>query len=72
MSIQKIIDIDEIETTEEQWWMLYDETRRVSLGPCCEAALIYSPLILIIADTEEELLTYIEENGLTIDDEDKL
>jgi hypothetical protein len=67
MAIQKITDVDNILTTQEQWWILYnDETKIVEEGPLQCSGHTFSPLIMVIADTEEELLTYIEENNLII------
>lgn len=67
MAIQKITDVDNILTTQEQWWILYnDETKIVEEGPLQCIGHTFSPLIMVIADTEEELLTYIEENNLII------
>lgn len=73
MAIQKITDVDNIVTTQEQWWILYnDETKIILQGPFQCGGHTFSPHIMVIADTEEELLTYIEENSLEINDEDKL
>jgi len=71
MAIQKITDVDNILTTQEQWWILYnDETKIVEEGPLQCGGHTFSPLIMVIADTEEELLSYIEENNLTIPSEE--
>ena len=75
MAIQKITDVDNIETAQEQWWIVYnDETKTVLEGPLQCSGYTSSPHIMVIGDTEEELLTYIEENDLIIpnDDEDEL
>jgi len=75
MAIQKITDVDNIETTQEQWWIIYnDETKTVLEGPLQCSGYTSSPHIMVIGETEEELLTYIEENDLIIpnDDEDEL
>jgi hypothetical protein len=67
MAIQKIANVNNIETTQEQWWMLYnDETKIVIEGPFQCSGYTSSPNVMVIADTEEELLTYIEENDLII------
>jgi hypothetical protein len=67
MAIQKITDVNNIETTQEQWWMLYnDETKIVIEGPFQCSGYTSSPNVMVIADTEEELLTYIEENKLIV------
>jgi len=75
MAIQKITDVDNIETAQEQWWIVYnDETKTVLEGPLQCSGYTSSPHIMVIGNTEEELLTYIEENDLIIpnDDEDEL
>jgi len=75
MAIQKITDVDNIETTQEQWWIIYnDETKTVLLGPLQCSGYTSSPHVMVIGDTEKELLTYIEENDLIIliDYEDEL
>jgi len=75
MAIQKITDVDNIETTQEQWLIIYnDETKTVLEGPLQCSGYTSSPHIMVIGETEEELLTYIEENDLIIpnDDEDEL
>jgi hypothetical protein len=67
MAIQKIANVNNIETTQEQRWMLYnDETKIVIEGPFQCSGYTSSPNVMVIADTEEELLTYIEENDLII------
>ena len=75
MAIQKITDVDNIETAQEQWWIIYnDETKTVLLGPLQCSGYTSSPHVMVIGDTEKELLTYIEENDLIIliDYEDEL
>ena len=75
MTIQKITDVDNIETAQEQWWVIYhDEIKTVLEGPLQCSGYTSSPHIMVIGNTEEELLTYIEENDLIIpnDDEDEL
>jgi len=65
MSIQKITNVDNIETTQEQWWILYsDETKIVIEDPLQCSGYTSSPNIMVIADTEEELLTYIIDNDI--------
>ena len=67
MALQKIANVNNIETTQEQWWMLYnDETKIVIEGPFQCSGYTSSPNVMVIADTEEELLTYIEENKLIV------
>lgn len=67
MAIQKIANVNNIETTQEQWWMLYnDETKIVIEGAFQCSGYTSSSNVMVIADTEEELLTYIEENKLIV------
>lgn len=67
MAIQKITVVDGIEASETQWWFLYEEdTKELRDIPIQCSGYISSPRILILADTEEELLTYIEENNLIV------
>ena len=69
--IQKITNVSNTETTQEQWWITYnDETKTVLQGPLQCSRRTSSPHIMVIADTEEELLSYIEENNLTIPSEE--
>ena len=69
--IQKITNVSNTETTQEQWWILYnDETKVILEGPLQCSGYTSSPNIMVIADTEEELLTYIEENNLIFPSEE--
>tara|TARA_R110000787_G_scaffold1014_6_gene3697 strand:+ start:792 stop:1019 length:228 start_codon:yes stop_codon:yes gene_type:complete len=71
MSIQKITNVNNIETSETDWWMLYNESTKIVFeGPMQCIGITTSPDVMVIADTEEELLAYIEENGLIIPLED--
>jgi len=71
MAIEKITVVDEIEASETQWWFIYEEdTKELRDTPIQCSGYISSPRILILSDTEEELLTYIEENGLIIPTDD--
>lgn len=67
MAIQKTLNADNIETTQDDWWFLYNsETRIVISGPMQCSGYTTSPHIMIIGDTKDELLAYIDENNLTI------
>jgi hypothetical protein len=71
MSYQVIQEVNNIETSETDWWMLYDEsTQIVSTGPMRCSGITASPHIMVIADTEEEVLEFIEQEGLTLEDTD--
>tara|TARA_B110000879_G_C11111871_1_gene487796 strand:- start:517 stop:747 length:231 start_codon:yes stop_codon:yes gene_type:complete len=71
MSYQVIQEVNNIETSETDWWMLYNEsTQIVSTGPMRCSGITASPHIMVIADTEEEVLEFIEQEGLTLEDTD--
>ena len=63
----------QIETTEQDWWMIYDvETLDVVVKPQQCSGLTSSPLTMVVADTEEELEQYIIDNDLIVPiDEDQ-
>ena len=70
-AIQKITNVDSIETTQDEWWMLYNESTKIVFeGPLQCSGITTSPDIMVIADSEAELLAYIEETGLIIPLED--
>lgn len=75
MAIQKITNIIDIMTDENDWWMIYDdESKEVFAGLLqlkTRTNCIVDTLIMVIADSKEELLTYITDNGLTISDDIK-
>ena len=73
MAIQKITDVSNTETTQEQWWIVYnDETKVILEGPLQCSGYTSSPDIMVIADTEEELEQYIIDNDLIVPmDEDQ-
>ena len=62
-------------TDENDWWMVYDdESKEVFAGLLqlkTRTNCIVDTVIMIIADSKEELLTYITDNGLTISDDIK-
>lgn len=69
--IQKITDVGNIEVSQEQWWMLYDDETKILIEcPLQCSGVTTSPHIMVIANSEEELLTYIEENGLIVPSND--
>jgi len=48
MAIQKITDVDNIETAQEQWWIVYnDETKTVLEGPLQCSGYTSSPHIMV-------------------------
>ena len=72
MATQKITNITDIATNENDWWMIYvDESKIVIEGiyQCAGTTSGPSTNVMIIADTKEELLTYITDNGLTISED---
>jgi hypothetical protein len=71
MSYQVIQEVNNIETSETDWWMLYDEsTQIVYAGPMQCSGITASPHNMVIADTEAEVLEFIEQEGLTLEDID--
>lgn len=54
-----------VQTNEEQWWFVYDATTKIIVVEplrCC--GFTSSPFTMVIADTKEEIDTYIQENNL--------
>ena len=71
MTTQIIADVTNIKTTENDWFIGYNnETRRVMIGPIQCSGNSNSCHVMAIADTEEELLEFIEQEGLTLEDTD--
>lgn len=71
MSYQVIQEVNNIETSETDWWMLYNEsTQIVYTSPMQCIGITASPHIMVIADTEAEVLEFIEQEGLTLEDTD--
>jgi hypothetical protein len=71
MSYQVITEVNNIQTSETDWWMIYDP---VNLGvissPMQCSGYASSPHNMLIADTKEEVLEFIEQEGLTLEDID--
>jgi hypothetical protein len=56
---------EEVHTTEQDWWMIYDaSTKQIVIEPQQCSGYTSSPLTMVIADTLEELEQYIAENNL--------
>lgn len=73
MSIREITNVDEIKTSQSEWWFLYnDETTVVIESPLRCSGYMSSPYIMVIGDTEEELLTYIIDKDLIVQPEIEL
>jgi len=74
MAIQKITNVSNIETTQEQWWITYNSETKIILqgpfGPFQCSGYTSSPHTMVIADTEAEVLEFIEQEGLTLEDTD--
>tara|TARA_R110000772_G_scaffold254188_2_gene370097 strand:- start:752 stop:979 length:228 start_codon:yes stop_codon:yes gene_type:complete len=71
MSYQLITEVNNIQTSETDWWMIYDPVNLdVISSPMQCSGYTSSPHNMVIADSEAELLAYIEENGLIIPLED--
>lgn len=55
----------EVQTTEQDWWMIYDaDTKEIVVEPQQCSGYTSSPFTMVIADTKEELDQYIVDNGL--------
>jgi hypothetical protein len=68
MAIEKITNVDYIDTTDNRWWFIYnDETKIVLVTPTRCVGYTTSPHIMIIGDTEEELNQYIADNELVVE-----
>jgi hypothetical protein len=71
MALQIINEVDNIRTTAEQWWVIYNaDTKIVAGDPMQCVSYVASPHVMLVADTEEEILAYIEENDLIIPNEE--
>lgn len=47
------------------WWFIYNpESKEIIVNPQQCGGCIYSPFTLVVADTHEECLAYIQENEL--------
>jgi len=75
MAIRKITKIkDGVITDEDDWWMIYKKSSNLVIEGVYQCkGTTYGPSntthVMVIADTKEELLTYITDNGLTISDD---
>jgi hypothetical protein len=55
----------EVETTQQDWWMIYDaDTKVITIKPFQCSGYTSSPLTMVISDTKEELNQYIIDNEL--------
>lgn len=58
---------ENIHTTEEDWWMIFDpDSKKVIVKPQQCSGYTSSPLAMVIAETKDELNQYIIDNGLII------
>lgn len=59
--------VDGINTTETEWWMIYDaNTLQIIIPPQQCSGGTSSPYTMAISDTLEELDQYIQDNGLIL------
>jgi hypothetical protein len=57
---------DEVHTTEQDWWMIYDaDTKVITIKPFQCFGYTSSPMTMVISDTKEELDQYIIDNELS-------
>lgn len=73
MATQEITNINNIVTTKNNWWMVYENDSKIVIEGIyqCKGKTSTSldTLVMVIAGTKEELMTYIADNGLTISEE---
>tara|TARA_S200002703_G_scaffold153321_1_gene154787 strand:- start:252 stop:521 length:270 start_codon:yes stop_codon:yes gene_type:complete len=72
MATQEITNINNIVTTENDWWMVYENGSKIvieGIYQCAGTTSGPNTTIMVVADTKEELLTYITDNGLTISED---
>jgi hypothetical protein len=56
---------DEVCTTEQDWWMIYDAiSKQIIIEPQQCSGYTSSPLTIVVADSKEELEQYIADNEL--------
>jgi hypothetical protein len=56
-----------VETNQNQWWFVYDETNKnIVVEPQRCSGSTSGPYTMVVADTEEELNQFIVENGLIL------
>ena len=71
MSYQLITEVNRIQTSETDWWMIYNPVNLdVISSPMQCSGYTSSPHNMVIADTEAEVLEFIEQEGLTLEDID--
>lgn len=59
--------VDEVTTTETEWWMIYDaNTSQIIILPQQCSGGTSSPFTMVISDTKEELDQYIQDNNLIL------
>lgn len=68
VNVEQVIPFpDEVHTTDQEWWMIYDaDTKVIVIEPLQCSGYTSSPFTMVIADTEKELEQYIIDNGLIL------
>lgn len=66
ISTEEVIPLpQEVHTTEQDWWMVYDAaTKQILVEPMQCSGYTSGPLTMVIADSKEELEQYIINNNL--------
>ncbi len=66
LDVEEVIpSSDEVCTTEQDWWMIYDATsKQIIIEPQQCSGYTSSPLTIVVADTKEECDQYIADNEL--------
>jgi|GEM_PF-604315 len=66
VNVEQVIPFpDEVHTTDQEWWMIYDaDTKVIAIEPLQCSGYTSSSFTMVISNTEEELLEYIKQNNL--------
>jgi hypothetical protein len=65
MSYQLITEVNHIQTSETDWWMIYDPVNLAAISsPMQCSGYTSSPHNMVIADTEAEALEFIIDNDI--------
>ena len=54
----------DVQTTQENWWFIFDDNKNIIIAPFQCSGYTSSPFTMIIADSKKELEHYIDDNNL--------
>ena len=55
----------EVQTTDQDWWMIYDvDTKELTVPPQQCSGFTSSPFTMVVSDSKEELDQYIVDNQI--------